>query len=195
MNDFKQTKASAGNSLNQGVPLALLRWPLPKTLLQEESPTNYLKWSNFRTPIMFKWPAKISPESSPALACGVDLYTTILSQCGVSYPDTMPGIDLVDEKARTARKSVFGASYAIHNMTPANPVDTKQYRWLIHENWKYLVRDHGVDTTKYKYVHEWDTTAEHLYDLSRDPSEKVNLVATQPELRAQLRKKLEGFLT
>jgi len=165
-------------------------WTFSYAPKSKGSPYEY----GIRTPIMFKWPSKISPVSSPALASGVDLYTTILSQCGVNYPDTMPGINLVDEKARAARKSVFGVSYAIHNMTVENPVDTKQYRWLIHENWKYLVRDHGVDTTKYKYVHEWDTTPEHLYDLSRDPGEKVNLVSSQPELTSKLRQKLQNFL-
>ena len=80
-------------------------------------------------------------------------------------------------------------------MTVGNPADTRQYRWAITKKWKYLLRDKGSDTTKYKYVHQWDTVPEHLYDLENDQGEKSNVVSDFPKASQKLKAKLNNWLS
>ena len=149
--------------------------------------------NGIRTPIMFSLPGKIASGKSDDLASSIDLLPTILGVCGVAPPANLPGIDLLDATTRRARKHVFGAAYSIHNMTVGDPEDTRQYRWVITRRWKYLKRDHGKDTTRYRFVHEWDQTAEHLYDLQEDPGEMKNLITDRTVLAAGLRRTLEAW--
>lgn len=146
--------------------------------------------NGIRTPIMFKLPGKIKPEFSDDLASATDLYPTIFAACGLEIPKTLPGINLLKEK----REILYGAAYSIHNMTVGNPADTRQYRWAITKKWKYLIRDNGKDTTKYKYVHLWDTVPEHLYNLEKDPGEKSNVIADFPDIAKKLKSKVRAWL-
>jgi len=79
-------------------------------------------------------------------------------------------------------------------MTLGDPKRTRQYRWVITRKWKYLLRDHGEDTTKYKSVHHFDQTPEQLFNLEDDPGEMKNLIDEYPVTARRLRKKLEGWL-
>lgn len=149
--------------------------------------------NGIRTPIMFKLPDKIKPQFSDDPASAIDLYPTILKLCGVQSEGKVDGINLLDEKQRTERKSIYGASYSIHNMVVGKPSETRQYHWVISGKWKYLVRDEGVDTTRYKFVHLWDKTQERLFDLLQDPEEKNNLVDEHPDVLQNLRKNLSNW--
>jgi arylsulfatase A-like enzyme len=149
--------------------------------------------NGIRTPIMFSYPAKIKAESSDDLAISIDLMPTILKFCGVKVPAGLSGLNLLDEKIRSQRKEIYGAAHSIHNMTVGDPKETLQYQWVITKRWKYLKRFHGSDTTHYKYVHLWDQTPEHLFDLQADPGEKKNLIGKHPEVKKQLSAKLAKF--
>ena len=161
-------------------------WPFDFSPKSKGSPYE----NGIRTPIMFKLPGKIKPEFSNELASAIDLYPTIFAACGLEAPKELPGINLLKEK----REILFGAAYSIHNMTVGNPADTRQYRWAITKKWKYLIRDSGKDTTKYKYVHLWDTVPENLYDLEKDPGEMSNVIADFPEIAKQLKTKVKAWL-
>ena len=79
-------------------------------------------------------------------------------------------------------------------MTPGDPKHTRQYRWVITKKWKYLLRDHGEDTTNYKYVHLFDKVPAQLFDIENDPGETKNLVDEHPKIARKLHKTLEGWL-
>ncbi len=144
-----------------------------------------------RTPIMVSWPGKVAPARSLDLASSIDLMPTLLHACQMETPDNLPGIDLLDAMTRQHRKAIFGASYSIHNMTPGDPEQTLQYRWCIEGNWKLLLRYHGSDTTRYRTVHQWDTTATRLYNLDQDPDEQTNLANTQHDIVQRLTRRIE----
>jgi arylsulfatase A-like enzyme len=146
--------------------------------------------NGIRTPIMFKLPGEIKAEFSDELASAIDLFPTILAACGIDSPKNLPGVNLLKEK----RTILLGAAYAIHNMTVGKPADTRQYRWAITKKWKYMVRDNGQDTTKYKYVHLWDTVPERLYNLQKDPQETLNLSSEFPQVVGEMKAKLEAWL-
>ena len=112
--------------------------------------------------------------------------------CGIKSPEGLPGINLLDNKARSERKIVFGSVHASHNITVGNPDDTLQYLWGIEGDWKLLVRHHGKDSTNYKNTHIWDTAPVRLYNLKDDPHEENELSVQHPEIVARLRKKIEA---
>jgi arylsulfatase A-like enzyme len=49
-----------------------------------------------RTPIVLRWPGKIKPGRSEALASSVDIAPTVLAACGLKATPDMPGLDLRD---------------------------------------------------------------------------------------------------
>lgn len=65
-----------------------------------------------RTPIFVRWPVKVKPlRDDETLASIIDIAPTILKVCGQKVPANLPGLDLLDHAAMTARKSVFVESY------------------------------------------------------------------------------------
>ena len=147
-----------------------------------------------RTPILLSWPERIAPANAPELASSIDLLPTILSACGLAASNELPGVDLLDARARAQRERLFGSSYSIHNMVPGDPGATLQYRWCIEGDWKLLVRHHGLDTTRYRTVHEWDRADAQLWNLSEDPHEAHDLFDAQPERARRMRAALDAWL-
>ncbi len=149
--------------------------------------------TGIRTPIMLSWPGRIEPGRSQDLAHAIDLFPTIAAATGITAPPDLPGIDLLDAKARQERDTVFGVCHSVHNMTPGNPDGTLQYLWCISGDWKLLLRHNGEDTTDYKNIHVWDKQQVRLYNLKDDPHEKNELSSAHPEVVEKLRKKVEAW--
>jgi arylsulfatase A-like enzyme len=144
-----------------------------------------------RTPIMISWPGRLEPVRSPDLAHAIDFFPTIAAAAGIETPDGLRGINLLDEKARKDRDTVFGVAHSVHNMTPGDPDGALQYRWCVSGDWKLLLRHDGSDTTEYKNIHLWDKQPVRLYNLKDDSHEKNELSATHPEIVGKLRAKIE----
>ena len=149
--------------------------------------------NGIRTPIMVSWPARVKPEQCNDLAHAIDLFPTIAAATGVDAPADLPGINLMDQNARSDRPQVFGVTHAIHNMTLGDPDDTQKYLWCVGAQWKLIQRFDGRDTTKYKNVHAWDTAAERLYDIKSDPHELHDLAVDKPEIVQQLKQALANW--
>ena len=142
---------------------------------------------------MVSWPGKAKPEDSPDLAHAIDLFPTIAAAAGIKAPESLHGINLLDEKARKGRKAVFGVCYATHNMTPGNPDGTLQYLWCVEGDWKLLLRYHGEDTTHYHKLHVWDKAPVRLYNLKDDPHEKNELSAKHPEILQRMSEAIQAW--
>ena len=149
--------------------------------------------TGIRTPIMLSWPGRIEPGRSQDLAHAIDLFPTIAAATGIAAPPDLPGIDLLDAKARQERDTVFGVCHSVHNMTPGNPDGTLQYLWCISGDWKLLLRHDGEDTTDYRNIHLWDKQPVRLYHLKDDPHEKNELSSAHPEIVEKLGKKIEAW--
>jgi arylsulfatase A-like enzyme len=146
-----------------------------------------------RTPILVSWPGRVAPARSRDLAHAIDLFPTIAAAAGIEAPEGLPGINLLDEKARKGRDTVFGVTHSVHNMTPGDPDGTLQYLWCVSGEWKLLLRHDGSDTTVYKNVHVWDKQAVRLYHLKDDPHERTELSSAHPEIVERLREKIEAW--
>ena len=149
--------------------------------------------NGIRTPIMLSWPGQVKPERSSQLAHAIDLYPTIAAAAGLEAPKDLAGINLLDEGALRKRKTVFGVTHSIHNMTRGDPDDTLQYLWCVEGDWKLLLRLSGVDTTNYKNVHIWDTKLGSLFDLKEDPHGKEDVADRHPEVVERLKRRIEDW--
>jgi arylsulfatase A-like enzyme len=149
--------------------------------------------NGIRTPIMVSWPGRVKPERSKDLAHAIDLFPTIAAATGVEAPANLPGINLLDAKARNGRKQVFGVTHSIFNMTVGDPDDTQQYLWCVEDEWKLLVRYPGKDTTHYRNVHVWDEALVRLFNLKDDPHEKNDLAGERPKIVERLKQAIEDW--
>ena len=127
------------------------------------------------------------------MAHAIDLYPTIAAAAGLEAPKDLAGINLLDEGALRKRKTVFGVTHSIHNMTRGDPDDTLQYLWCVEGDWKLLLRLSGVDTTNYKNVHIWDTKLVSLFDLKEDPHGKEDVADRHPEVVERLKRRIEDW--
>ncbi|WP_425400014.1 sulfatase-like hydrolase/transferase [Aeoliella sp.] len=144
-----------------------------------------------RTPIMVSWPGKVESERSQDLASSIDLMPTILTACGITPPEGLPGIDLRDARTRAERKAVYGGVWSTHNAEVESPMSTLQYRWCVTDPWKLLLRHRGEDTTRYQVLHEWDTARTQLFDLSSDPAEQHNKAGEQADVVQRLSQQID----
>lgn len=146
-----------------------------------------------RTPIMIRWPGKVPADRSPQLASAIDLFPTLAALTGCAMPADLPGINLTDPVATARRDVVFGVTHAIHNMAPEDPMATLQYLWCVERDWKLIHRVHGIDTTHYRAVHEWDQAADHLYNISTDPQETRDVADEQQAVVSRLQARIDHW--
>ncbi len=133
-----------------------------------------------RTPIMLRWPGKIAPQKSAALASSLDLAPTLLAAAGLKPTKEMLGVNLLDEKAVAARKTIFGECFTHNAVDLHKPAANLRWRWAIEGDWKLIVP---------AKQNEPDAAIE-LFNLAADSGEIKNLAATESarvtKLRAQL---------
>ncbi|MGL6094259.1 MAG: sulfatase-like hydrolase/transferase, partial [Fimbriiglobus sp.] len=67
-----------------------------------------------RTPILVRWPGKVSPGRSDALTSSIDVAPTVLAAVGLKPTADMPGVNLLDADAVRKRPAVFGEIFE-HN--------------------------------------------------------------------------------
>ncbi len=124
-----------------------------------------------RVPIIFRLPrAHTRGEERNDLAQTVDLLPTILGQLGLAPPRPLPGRDLFSEAQPPE------VLYA-HESLEGNEIES--VRW---QQWKLIVANEGNPR---------GLPAIALFDLSRDPEERMNLADSRPEVVRELRQRLE----
>lgn len=158
-------------------------------LRSKGSPYEY----GIRTPIMISWSGEVTAGRSDDLAHAIDIFPTIAAAAGLQSPTDLPGVNLMDDNARSQREAVYGVTHAIHNMTQGDPDDTLQYLWCVEDDWKLLVRYHGTDTTWYRDVHSWDDQPTRLYHLESDPHEQQEVSTDHPEVVERMRQQIEAW--
>ncbi|MEN9574923.1 MAG: hypothetical protein RL514_2778 [Verrucomicrobiota bacterium] len=136
-----------------------------------------------RTPIMVRWLGKVTPQKSPHLASSLDLMPTLLVAAGLKPTPQMPGLNLLDDKAVAARKSLYGECFTHNFVDMQNPAASLKWRWVIEGDTKLIVpskRNQPDDVVE-------------LYDLAKDPHEEKNLAsADQPKVE-RLTKLLDAW--
>jgi uncharacterized sulfatase len=135
--------------------------------------------AGLRTPIIVRWPGKVRPGKSDALALSIDLVPTVLAAVGLKPTPAMQGVDLLDDKALARRKTIFGECFTHNAVDLDRPAANLEWRWLRQGPWKLIVPKSGSGV--------------ELYDVARDPHEKTDLAAGKPEVVQALRKELDAW--
>ncbi|MCE9631454.1 MAG: sulfatase-like hydrolase/transferase [Planctomycetia bacterium] len=154
-----------------------------------------------RTPLMLRCPGMIAPRMSESLATTIDIVPTVLAACGVSLPQGLPGVNLLDEEAVAARKQVFGECFRHTLVDLDDPAQSLLWRWTIREQWK-LILPTGVEGRMeasgqaafgpQSREHYLRGEAE-LFDVLADPDETRNLAAAHPDVVARLKADLDRW--
>ncbi len=137
-----------------------------------------------RTPIMVRWPGKVQPRRTEALASSVDIAPTVLRAAGVQPPKEMTGINLLDTSAVEARKTIYGEIFTHDSQNIDVPAASLRWRWMIDGDYKIIVPDPR---------NEPDAKVE-LYKITSDVNEEKDLtVSSQPEVVKELTAKLDAW--
>ena len=141
-----------------------------------------------RTPIMVRWPGKVAPrEENMRLASNLDIPVTILTAAGISIPDTMEGINLMDDQAVDSRKAIYLEDFDHDMIAPDKPEATLEARSVIDGFWKLVISYANAEGGGKKV----DQTL--LFDLGNDPKEADDLAAKHPDVVERLLKKIDSW--
>ena len=136
-----------------------------------------------RTPIMLRWPGKITPQPAPELASSIDLAPTILKLVGLPPTPEMTGINLLDPAARKARRTIYGECFTHNAVDIEKPDSSLRWRWIIEDNWKLIVPD----------PINQPADQPELFDILMDPHGARNRAAEQSAEVTMLRGKLDAW--
>lgn len=139
-----------------------------------------------RTPIMVSWLGHVTPRlDRESLAGTIDFWPTLAALLKVPAPADLPGINLTDSAATKRRTSIYGEAFA-HNIADVDfPTRSLNYRWIIDGPFKLITPD----------PRNLPDAMPELYDVVRDPWEKTDLAAQQPDRVRQLGKQLDAWWT
>lgn len=136
-----------------------------------------------RTPILLRWPTRVKPGTSSALASSIDLTPTLLHAVGLQPTPDMQGLNLLDAAALAQRDCVFGEVFFHTAIELEKPKSNLRYRWVIHRDWKLIVPD----------AENLPAERVHLYDLANDPHETTNRAGIHPDRVFALAKTLDAW--
>jgi len=159
------------------LPAGKRLWPQPKG-------KQHVYDGGVRTPVILNWPGHIEPGKSDDLALSVDFVPTILAACGARPTAEMQGINLMDAKARAARKAVFGEGFVHSAKTTERPDPNLRARWVREGDWKLIV---WAKTDPQFYGKP------ELYNLKEDSFERKNLADANAEKVTHLRRLIDAW--
>lgn len=146
------------------------------------------KYSNFdggtRIPMIARWPGHIQPDTrSDALISQVDLVSTFAALCETkppsgAAPDSENVLPALLGKTKTARSSL---------------VEHADSLAVIRGNWKLIAPGDGEKLNKNTNTELGNDRQPQLYDLEKDPAEKDNVAAENPDKVKALTALLDGI--
>lgn len=149
-----------------------------------------------RQPTMFSWKGTIRPGDRGAQLCSsIDIVPTALAAAGLKPVANLPGLNLLpilQSGEPTARKEVFGETFAHDVADIDDPEATLLYRWVVEGKWKLLLTYDGK-VNRYASSHPRTEKRPQLFDLLADPHEDKNVAADHPEVVAKLAAQLQDW--
>jgi arylsulfatase A-like enzyme len=143
------------------------------------------KYSNFeggtRVPFIVRWPGTIQPGVSSALVSHVDFLSSFASLSRQKLPPDA-GPDSFDVLPALLGKSQRGRDHLVEH---ARATSLRQGRW------KFIPASPGPRINQNTNTELGTGDGPQLYDLARDPGERNNLAAQNPEKAAELAALLE----
>ncbi|MBC8291040.1 MAG: sulfatase [Planctomycetes bacterium] len=137
-----------------------------------------------RTPIMVRWKGHVEPKMDrERLVSSIDFVPTMLAAAGLEPTKEMQGVNLLDDKAVSARKRIFGEILEHDIQHMSDPEASLRFRWVIEGKWKLIVPHRGREPK----------APVELFDILADPHETKNLAASNANVAAQLATKIDNW--
>ncbi|MBU3743950.1 MAG: arylsulfatase, partial [Sediminibacterium sp.] len=140
------------------------------------------KYSTFeagsRVPFIISWTQKIKPAVSDALVSQIDLLASF-SHYFAKPAEKNHVIDSENIWEAFIGKSKIGRTVLIEQ--------GMQSLAIVKNNWKYIEPNKGAGVSVATRIELGNSLDEQLYNLTTDPSEKINLAQQHPELVAELK--------
>lgn len=155
--------------------------------------------AGLRTPVLVRWPGHIEPRrDEQTLVSSIDVAPTMLRAAGLDPLPEMTGLDLLDQDALAGRSVVFASLSAHTAVDVDDPVANLKYRMAVtRDGWKLIAPyapNRDVVLTIDGVVGDWATPLEPaLFDLNRDPAERQDLAATNPDVVRSLLGELDAW--
>jgi uncharacterized sulfatase len=131
-----------------------------------------------RTPMFVRWPGKVKAQrDDETLASIIDFVPTVMNVCGMKVPSDLPGLDLLDHAAMTARKSIFVEAYT-HDIADLQHPEKSLVTQVIINGWSKLLIPGTVGPDK---AYTSAPKAPELFDLKSDPLEAHDLAAERAD--------------
>jgi arylsulfatase A-like enzyme len=133
-----------------------------------------------RTPILIRWPGRVKAERRGELVSSIDLAPTLLAAAGLKADPRMTGLNLLDVAAgRVSREAIFGELFEHTAVDVDEPATNLTHRWVRKGDWKLIVAAKGEGV--------------ELYDVVKDPEEKVDRAKGEAGRVKELRALLDGW--
>ncbi|MDP4625331.1 MAG: sulfatase-like hydrolase/transferase [Akkermansiaceae bacterium] len=131
-----------------------------------------------RTPMFVRWPGKVEPKrDEETLASILDFAPTILQLAGAEMQGKMPGLNLLNREAMTARKAIFIEAYT-HDIADLKDPAKSLIAQVVISDWsKLLIPGPATPDRPFSGVPK----SLELFDLKTDPLEKNNLASERPD--------------
>lgn len=127
-----------------------------------------------RTPVMIRWPGKVTPRTSDHPVSTTDIAPTIYQASGLPVPPGLPGIDLLNDAAVAGRDVIFGECFLHNAVDIQSPARNLTYRWCVTREWKLILPNTANVMKPNKPGRE---IAPELYRIVEDPMEEHEVSA------------------
>jgi uncharacterized sulfatase len=94
----------------------------------------------------------------------------------------MPGINLLDDGAVRARKTIYGECFTHNAVDLEDPARNLLWRWVIDGRWKLIVPAGSSGDRRVK-----------LYDIVSDPAETSDRASEKADIVESLHRKLDDW--
>ena len=165
--------------------------------IQQENNPNYRADSKqspydggLRTPIMLRFPKKISPRMDDSPVSSLDIAPTIYKVCGLPVPNGLNGVDLRDAKAVASRETIFGSCFLHNAVDIERPDKNLTWRWCVQGDWKLIIPNKTNAKGGIKIPGE---PVVELYNIKDDPQENKNLASSKSDMVKKLTASLDGW--
>lgn len=131
-----------------------------------------------RTPMFVRWLGKVEPlRDDETLASILDFVPTVMKACGLDVPADLPGLDMLDRDAVTARETVFVEGYT-HDINDLDRPEKSLVAQVVIHGWSKLLIPGTVGPDK---AYTSGPKKVELFDLKSDPLETKDLAEERPE--------------
>jgi tetratricopeptide (TPR) repeat protein len=133
--------------------------------------------SALRVPLVLRVPGAAPRQVEQAVSL-IDIAPTVAALVGAARPKQAQGLDLTPLLTADGGRSASGRPLYAETVTPTRYYGAGSLLSVIVDGWKYI-----------------EASRPELYDLRRDPGEKVNLAAANASRAAVLEKELKHIVT